>query len=300
MKYTMIIIILFLSACASIPHEDSALCPSIAGTSDLIELINDTERPVLILGERHGHNEGAEYFADIICHIDKEYGKILIAIELDYEFNPVLKKAWSSSVKEKIGSYVSRNISTELPQDGSITEATFDSLDVIKSRMSTEQRIQIFAFDGISSPEQMERLSRVSPPQQALENALAENVVTALNNVKVDVAVILTGRVHASKSELKFGSQHFKPMAQLIDEDSFDVISLMQTDNGGTSWFCHFEADSDSFNCGSQVVSARGEDDFLEGITLDGTIIPKSFGEFDGYYHVGEISTSTPVANSKQ
>lgn len=251
----------------------------------------------LILGELHGTQEAPNFTRNLVCALAGKGHRILLAVELSSDDDAHFQQAWAldhASFASGLGSTGWKG-----RKDGVASRAMFDMLVDLHRLKSNGAPIDIVAFNGTT------RQARDFPELQGQgphEAAQARNIAVARSAGDYDLVVVLVGSLHAGTREVEVRGQSFDPMAIHLAAYG-KVASFAMQYTGGTASNCRLRDDyvmipgtpitDEAIVCGASPVGGNAADASAHGFGL----FPAEYAgsrDFDGYFHVGEISASPP------
>lgn len=275
--------LLFAVGCGNGPAERAELaCDPYAGTD---EVLADAQNNIIFLGEIHGTEEGPGAARELVCAALKAGYPVLYGIETDSTqtdaLNAALDPPFAKDRMIAAAPYFWRS------QDGRSSEAMFSLLEQLSAWRGDGYDVSVFAFD----------------PQ--IVGPIADGDLNTIRNVgmagAIDDAVrgfdgaviLLTGNLHARKSDFSFRDIPYVPAASRVTARS--VKSFNMSTKGGTAFIQQMVETPDG---GSELTSRE--------ITLNDNVPegaePRSFvfsypepELYDGVYVSGPAKASPPM-----
>lgn len=289
---------------ASVVVKGSRSCPVPAGWNTIV-----IRKPrYVIFGEIHGTKQAPAFVGNLACALASRGERVLVAVEHSSTENTAFQKAWRlpqarfASQLERAG-WASRD-------DGVGSEAMLSLLVHLHQLSRRGQAIDIVAFNGAKDDAQARRFSHLAG-QEAHEAAQAENISMAAFAKPYDHVLVLVGNIHARKRIVGHGDEGFKPMAMQLSA-SATVVTLNMKTAGGTAWSCqrnprveqgkepgkHLPADA--IVCGRFPVVGSRDLDEAPFIQLGNLPEGGSDADYDGFFWLGQISSSPPAVSVVQ
>lgn len=259
-------------------------------------LLSKEEEPAkyVVFGEVHGTQEVPAAVGQYVCAAGSVKSPLLLAVEFPNVFNAQLQTAWASSDNFKkilLGALPS---AYPLGVDGAISEAVIEMLSYVRDLRKLGIDIDVVGFAGPKGSEQTEKFQAL-PMQEQFEAFQAENIREGASKRAYGQVVVLVGNLHARKN-VSVGPS-YETMAMKLAPPK-QVISLDVRYSGGTAYNCQLPRnqtpsagpiDLSAMVCGPKSIGTRATATTIPQIKLE-----FSEGAFDGYFHVGTVSASTP------
>ena len=237
----------------------------------------------LVIGELHGTEQTPALFGELVCALASSGMRTLVGLEL---------MVWSESA---INTYLRSDgteadrttaltdsrwldpVNIEFP-DGRLSNAMWELVERLRFLRDAGHEVAVTTFRGYM----LEGEQSLTP----FEARMAETLLEAEVDGDYDLAVVLTGSVHARTSRrTENGLLPFIPMAANLPEES--TIRLNAVTGSGEAWNCR------GSECG--VYEREGTP---EGATVRFELDDGLSREFDGIFAVGNITASPPLTSA--
>jgi hypothetical protein len=265
------------------------------------EQINARDPRFVVFGELHGTQQSPDFIANLACGLSSQGQKILVAVELSAAEDSKLQEAWKLPADRFDDALLESGWRGRT--DGVASAAMFSMIVRLHNLKEQGSPISIVAFNGTKDRKKSVRFSDL-PGQGPHEAEQAANIAEAANTSEYDRVLVLVGNFHARTGSVALPGVQFDPMAKRLAQYG-STVSLNMRYAEGTSWNCVLKAPkeqndkpvtADSLDCG--IHHTRGSKDigsepFIELTPSPGT---EQNADYDGYFWVGPISGSPPVA----
>ena len=287
---TVIPLLSLLASCVEAGKTAEVSCDPPSGWEAVAE---DTRGRYLVIGELHGTQEIPAAVGEYICAVSTE--PTLLAIEWYASDNSGLQRALAEDGDLRA------NLDTHVPgwndrSDGIASEAMLDLIERTRDLRRAGRPVDIVAFNGAREDAQDAKFSHL-PGQEPHEASQAENIRLAREAGNYSHVVTLVGNIHARKQPFGNGDAAWEPMAMKLAPPD-EVVSLIATHSGGTSWNCTVPPDFDFENeeITKDVLDCSGKE--TSGIHYGdpGFDTPADLPDYhDGILHVGPVTASPPA-----
>ncbi|HMG53264.1 MAG TPA: hypothetical protein VK601_07275 [Kofleriaceae bacterium] len=230
----------------------------------------------LMLGDWHGTREIPAFVGQLVAATAARE-PVVLALEIPADVGPAIAAYLASDGRPaRRQALIAGAWWREAYQDGRRSVAMAELIETARALRAAGVAVDIVAFDEASTD------------SEAREAAMARNLIAA-RRARPDAAMIVyAGNLHVSKAEVPFRPGH-QWTAMRVAAAGIPLVSLNARWTAGTAWIC---PDADASHCGASAT--RGASAAPPGIHLE----PSPDGKYDGWFGVGAISASPPVAFS--
>ena len=245
------------------------------------EVLAKAETHIIILGEKHGTNEGPDAFYSLVCELAQQGLPVRVGLEMNRNFSGTLNAFldrpddldWLRERTHPFWTY----------GDGRSSGAMLKLLQDVADLRGAGMAVEPFGFDSTTGQVGEDLNAFVFGGRDA---AMAENVDTESANFEGAI-ILLVGNVHARKTQVEYDGRGYLPMAGKIE--SRPTVSLNMYFQTGTAWV-HMIRNGES---------TQGETEFSSGLGPDTPVRAFDLSEsphgYDGVYYTGPITASPPA-----
>jgi hypothetical protein len=274
MRRTIHLLSLALLGCAGAPPPVPSSSP--VREAPVLPARMTAPGATILLGDLHGTRELPAFVGGLVAQLAAAH-PVIVGLEILSDQLPSLDAYLSSD-----GGPAAREVALRDPwwhlryQDGRESVAMFALIDAIRALRAGGARVDVVCFDPGA---------RAGDQPDARDEGMARQLI-ALRRAHPDATlVVYAGDLHVRRAALPRMAERTW-MAMFLARAGIALITLGPRFANGSSWMC---LDSDASHCGARSVAGRGDE---HGIHLE----PSADGGYDGWYGVGPITASPPMA----
>jgi hypothetical protein len=230
----------------------------------------------ILLGDLHGTRELPAFVGGLVAQLAEAH-PVILGLELRADDVPSLAAYLTSD-----GGPVARQAALRDPwwhmthQDGRESVAMFGLIEAMRALRTGGARVEVACFDPGDTPGE-------SP--DARDDGMAQRLI-ALRRARPDATlVVYAGDLHVRRAAAaRIAGRTW--MGMFLARAGIELVALLPRHADGSSWIC---IDGDASHCGARFFAGAGDE---RGIHLERT----ADGAYDGWYGVGPITASPPVA----
>lgn len=260
------------------------------------------EPKYVVFGELHGTREGPGFVSETLCRLAEQGERLLLAVEHSASENDKLQAVWLLSTEEFKRALPSTGWVGR--KDGVASEAMFELMARAHELKELGFPIDVVAFNGGRDAAQRAKWAHL-PSQGPHEAAQAENIYTAGSAEAYDRVLVLVGNYHARKQPIDIGAGEFEPMAMRLAKLD-KTVSLNMRYADGFAWNCLLRPEAEvepgmpipeeAIDCNNHPTSGYPDLKRSPFIQLDPVPSDRTSSDYDGFFWVGAISGSQPIA----
>jgi len=228
----------------------------------------------LMLGDWHGTREIPAFVAQLVASAAARE-PVVLGLEIPTDVGPSIAAYLASD-----GSPAPRQALLagawwqDAYQDGRRSVAMAELLEAVRALRAAGKSVDVVVFDAQTQD------------SEDREAAMARTLIAARRARPNAAMIVYAGNLHVSKAEVPFRPGH-QWTAMRVAAAGIPLVSLNARWTAGTAWIC---PDADASHCGASAT--RGASAAPPGIHLE----PSGDGKYDGWFGVGAITASPPVA----